>query len=64
MDLSVYDMAGRLTRTLVRENLAAGAHAVVWDGQDQDGRLAASGIYLYRLVTPEHVMHGKMTLLE
>lgn len=64
VNLSVYDAAGRLVRTLIAENLASGPHAVLWDGQDESGRMAASGIYLYRLVTPDHVLRGKMTLVE
>ena len=64
VNLSVYDAAGHLVRTLVAESLAAGPHAILWDGQDESGRMAASGIYLYRLTTPDHVLGGKMILVE
>lgn len=47
--LSVYDMSGRLVRTLVNEHLAAGEHAVPWLGRNDRGREVASGVYLYRL---------------
>ncbi len=62
--LSVYDAAGHLVRTLVDAPLATGDHKFVWNGQDDGGRMAASGLYFYRLITPEHVLNGKMTLLE
>lgn len=64
VNLAVYDLAGRLVRTLVNDVLAAGPHAILWDGQDQTGRMAASGIYLYRLATPEQELLGKMMLVE
>jgi flagellar hook assembly protein FlgD len=51
-------------RTLVSGDLAAGPHAYLWDGQDHGGRMAPSGIYLYRLITADQVLRGKMTLVE
>ncbi len=47
--LAVYDLNGRLVARLAGGELPAGAHEVVWDGRDGDGRPAASGIYLCRL---------------
>lgn len=64
VNLSVYNTAGRLVRTLITGNLASGSHTFLWDGRDQGGRTAPSGIYLYRLITPERVLKGKMTMLE
>lgn len=48
--LTVHDAAGRLVRTLVPgETLPAGWHGRAWDGRDDSGRVAASGVYFYRL---------------
>jgi hypothetical protein len=48
--LRVYDLSGRLVRTLVDETtLAAGRHQTTWDGQDDAGRAVAAGIYIGRL---------------
>jgi hypothetical protein len=47
--LRVFDVSGRLVRTLVDEVREAGLHEATWDGRDQGGRAAASGVYLYRL---------------
>jgi len=48
--LRIYDVAGRLVRTLIDKEMAAGRnHTVVWNGlDDQNGRVA-SGVYFYRL---------------
>ncbi len=47
--LRVFDLRGRLVRTLLDASLPAGAHSVVWNGLDDAGRPAASGIYWCRL---------------
>ena len=47
--LAVYDIGGRLVRTLVDGAMAAGDHTVAWNGTDDAGRAVAAGVYLYRL---------------
>ena len=44
--LRVVDVRGRLVRTLVDGWRPAGAHRAFWDGRDDSGRAAASGVYL------------------
>lgn len=62
--LVVYNPAGRAVRSLLSgEKLGAGAHAVVWDGLDDRGKEAPSGIYFYRLVAEERSETRKMLLL-
>jgi hypothetical protein len=43
--VSVLDISGRLVRTLYRGPLAAGARLFTWDGSDDQGRQAGSGVY-------------------
>lgn len=50
IDLSIYDLAGRRVRSLVREWRNAGTHAASWDGSTEAGR-AAAGVYFVRLET-------------
>jgi hypothetical protein len=48
--LAVYSVIGEEIRTLIAgEETGAGFHEVVWDGLDNSGRAAASGVYVYRL---------------
>ncbi|HPU86411.1 MAG TPA: FlgD immunoglobulin-like domain containing protein, partial [Candidatus Latescibacteria bacterium] len=60
--LAVYDVNGRLVRTLVGPTASAaqtfpsGPHEVVWDGRDSNGREVASGVYLVRLIAPEGML--------
>ena len=45
----IYDVAGRLARTLQEGRLPAGPHRRVWDGTDDAGRRVGPGIYFVRL---------------
>ena len=48
-ELKIFDVSGRLIRTLVDEKLPAGPHSVRWDGRDETGRAVTSGVYFYSL---------------
>jgi hypothetical protein len=51
--LEVYDVAGRLVRTLVDAPMDAGPHAIRWDGRNGRGASTATGVYFLRLKTEE-----------
>jgi flagellar hook assembly protein FlgD len=64
VSLNVYGVDGRHIRSLADGVMAAGPHALTWDGRDEKGRPLPSGIYFARLST-EHETRGiKMTLLK
>jgi len=50
--LSVFDVTGRSIRALAGETFSAGRHAVEWDGRDDRGQAAATGVYYVRMQTP------------
>ncbi len=63
--LRVYDLGGRLVRTLVDESsLAAGSHVATWDGRDDGGRAAAAGIYVGRLDANGQTASRRMVLVK
>ncbi len=47
--LRVFDLSGRLVRSLLDQRLGPGEHRVAWDGRGEDGSLLPSGMYLQRL---------------
>ncbi len=62
--LHVYDLTGRLVKTLINENIEPGYHFVVWNGTDTYGKPVASGMYLYQLKTNNFVNTKKLVLLK
>jgi hypothetical protein len=62
--LKVFDVSGRLVRTLVDEPRQPNAYVVVWDGTDDRGGPVASGVYFYRMTAGSFVQTRKMMLLK
>ena len=62
VSLELYDVQGRLIRTLFRGSGRNGEMTLHWDGRDESGASAANGLYFYRLTTTETVQTQKMIL--
>ena len=57
--LEVFNIMGQKVTTLIDGQMNAGEHSCVWDGSD-----VASGVYFYRLETPDFVDTKKMVLMK
>lgn len=64
VSIEIYDVSGRLVKTLVHRTLTAGAHEVVWDGTDDKGRPLSSGIFWSQLQAGEYRSNRKMVRLD
>jgi len=63
VSLKVYDLSGRVVRTLVDELQNPGYHRVVWDGKDDQNSSLPNSIYFYRIKLDNFVKTKKMILL-
>lgn len=61
--LKVYDVTGRLRRTLVNESKEPGYCRVLWDGKDDSGKPVTSGIYFYRLEAGNFTSMRKLVVM-
>ena len=59
----VFDINGKLVRTLVDRMVEKGYIEVIWDGKNNNGKDVPSGIYYYRLRVGKKVMSKKAVLL-
>jgi len=64
VSLKIYDVSGRLVRTLVDGYEPSGTRTVTWDGRDGKGQPVAGGIYFSRMTAPEFSETAKMILLK
>ena len=62
--LSIYDVSGRLVRTLVDQRLSAGSYAEEWDARDARGNTLGTGVYFYYLKAGNRVLTRKAILLK
>jgi hypothetical protein len=57
--LQIFDVTGRLVKSLLDENMAEGLHEVLWDGTANDGSSAPSGLYFYNMSTADGYKSSK-----
>ena len=49
IELSIFNIKGQKIRSLLNDQITAGEHSIVWNGQDASGKKVGSGVYLYKL---------------
>lgn len=62
--ISIYDILGRIVKTLVNEFQEAGYKSVVWDGTNNSGSSVSTGLYIYKIEAGSFVDSKKMLLLK
>jgi hypothetical protein len=62
--IEVFTADGRKIRTLVNEEKPAGEYSTAWNGSDETGRKAVSGVYLCRMTAGSFVRTIKMTVMK
>jgi hypothetical protein len=60
--LAIYDVNGRLVRTLVNETKGVGNYTAMWDGRGERGETVSRGVYTYRLEAPGFARSDKIVL--
>ncbi len=63
VQLSIVDLTGRQVRLLYEGTVPPGIHQVRWNGADDEGNNAASGVYLVRMQVRDRVETKKMALM-
>jgi len=64
MEIKVFDVAGRLVRTLASGVMESGEHRVLWNGETDRGGSAAAGVYFVRLESPHGIQTEKVMRIE
>jgi PKD repeat protein len=62
--IDVYNVLGKKVSTIYDGTASAGSNSVIWNGSDQYGEPAASGVYFYRMKAGDLVMSRKMVLMK
>ena len=62
--VEIFNIRGQKVKTLLSGTMPSGKHSLIWDGEDESGRAVSSGVYCYRLITPESTKLGKMLMVK
>jgi len=63
VNLSIYNLEGRLVKTLIKGTLDEGRKQIAWDATDSNGNHVSSGVYFYCLKAGGNVLTRKMVLI-
>ena len=62
--IEIYNLLGSKITSFFEGKQSAGNHTINWNGTDQSGNPVASGIYFYKLSTPNFSETKKMMLMK
>jgi len=63
INLDICNIMGQKVRTLVSQRIAAGTHCVLWNGRDDRGQSASSGMYFVGIMSQSGLVTHRMMLL-
>jgi len=61
--ITIYDILGRVIKTLVNEYQEAGYKSVYWDGTNDNNNSVATGVYIYKIEVGDFADSKKMLLI-
>jgi len=64
VSLKIYNTLGQVVKTLVSQEQPMGYYNVTWDCKDNTGKLAANGVYFYRLEAGDFRATKKMVVIK
>jgi serine protease len=64
VSLAIYDVAGKLVRTLVNDTRPTGRFDAVWNGMDDRGQRVSSGVYFAKYRAGDQEQTRKMTMVK
>ena len=64
VNITIFDMRGRLVKTLVNGSRTAGYNSIQWNATDDRNEPVSAGLYLYTIQTGEFRQTRKMLLLK
>ena len=62
--LTIYDVQGRVVRSVIREPQRAGRYRAMWNVSDNEGRRTRAGVFYYRFTIGRFSRTGKVVVLQ
>jgi hypothetical protein len=62
--LTVYNCKGQKVKTLINGNCNSGNHQIIWNGKDDKGKRAATGLYFISLESGKDICRKKVVMIK
>lgn len=63
LKLNIYDISGKLIKTLIDNPVESGYYSAIWRGDDENGKIVNSGVYFYQIESGKFMETRKLILL-
>ena len=63
ISLTIYDINGRVVDVLASGIYSPGIHSFIWNGMSLNGDIVPSGVYIYKLITPDQTLSRHLTII-
>ena len=64
VNITIFDMMGKVVRTMLNEEQSAGFKVLQWNGSNNNGQPVSSGLYIYTITTDNFSKTRKMILMK
>jgi len=64
VDIRIYDVAGRMVKSLVNGYEAPGVHVATWDGRGENGGRMTNAVYFVRIVIGDQPQSFRIAILK
>ena len=64
VSLQIFDISGRLIKTLANEEMEAGNHEIKWNVSDERGVQVSTGIYYLKLITGNYIETKHLSIIK
>ena len=64
VEVNIFDIQGRLVRSILKSNQEAGTHSVVWDSHNSNGNIVVSGTYFCQVLFDGSSLVKKLVLIK
>ena len=64
VSISIYDVTGRMVKSLINMNQSTGYHSLRWDATNDIGEAVSAGMYIYTIQAGQYRATKKMVLLK
>ena len=64
VNIAIFDVLGRKVKTLTDQYMKVGKHLIQWNGVNDQGKLVAGGVYIYKIQSGDYKESKKMILVK